>query len=174
MALTFAPDGRIAYTRVQPGSVTLVVDGKDVVAGEDLYPFRPAFTADGAILYGSGGKLRRWQGGKAAVVPFTAQIPVTTPDYNKKARDFTSTTAKPVVGIAAPMLSPDGKQIVFAALNDLYLMPVGGTPASSLATPSTNAIRPGRQTAGRSPIVATGAARWTCGCMTSAPARIGN
>ncbi|MBU1258656.1 MAG: amidohydrolase, partial [Alphaproteobacteria bacterium] len=69
MAPTFAPDGRIAYTRVQPGSVTLVVDGKDVVVGEDLYPFRPAFTADGAILYGSGGKLRRWQGGKAAVVP---------------------------------------------------------------------------------------------------------
>lgn len=128
MAPTFAPDGRIAYTRVQPGSVTLVVDGKDVVAGEDLYPFRPAFTADGAILYGSGGKLRRWQGGKAAVVPFTVQIPVTTPDYSKKARDFTSATPKPVVGIAAPMLSPDGKQIVFAALNDLYLMPVGGTP----------------------------------------------
>ncbi|TAJ79173.1 MAG: amidohydrolase [Sphingobium sp.] len=128
MAPTFAPDGRIAYTRVQPGSVTLVVDGKDVVVGEDLYPFRPAFTADGAILYGSGGKLRRWQGGKAAVVPFTVQIPVTTPDYSKKARDFTSATPKPVVGIAAPMLSPDGKQIVFAALNDLYLMPVGGTP----------------------------------------------
>ena len=128
MAPTFAPDGRIAYTRVQPGSVTLVVDGKDVVVGEALYPFRPAFTADGAILYGSGGKLRRWQGGKAAVVPFTVQIPVTTPDYSKKARDFTSATPKPVVGIAAPMLSPDGKQIVFAALNDLYLMPVGGTP----------------------------------------------
>ncbi|MBU0867502.1 MAG: amidohydrolase family protein [Alphaproteobacteria bacterium] len=128
MAPTFAPDGRIAYTRVQPGSVTLVVDGKDVVVGEDLYPFRPAFTADGAILYGSGGKLRRWQGGKAAVVPFTVQIPVTTPDYSKKAPDFTSATPKPVVGIAAPMLSPDGKQIVFAALNDLYLMPVGGTP----------------------------------------------
>ncbi|GBH31472.1 amidohydrolase family protein [Sphingobium xenophagum] len=128
MAPTFAPDGRIAYTRVQPGSVTLVVDGKDVVAGEDLYPFRPAFTADGAILYGSGGKLRRWQGGKATVVPFTTQVPVTTPDYSKKARDFISTTPKPVMGIAAPMLSPDGKQIVFAALNDLYLMPVGGTP----------------------------------------------
>ena len=128
MAPAFAPDGRIAYTRVQPGSVTLVVDGKDVIAGEDLYPFRPAFTADGAILYGSGGKLRRWQDGKASIVPFTTQVPVTTPDYTKKARDFTSTTPKPVVGIAAPMLSPDGKQVVFAALNDLYLMPVGGAP----------------------------------------------
>lgn len=128
MAPAFAPDGRIAYTRVQPGSVTLVVDGKDVIAGEDLYPFRPAFTADGSILYGSGGKVRRWQGGKASVVPFTTQVPVTTPDYRKKARDFTSTTPNPVVGIAAPMLSPDGKQVVFAALNDLYLMPVGGAP----------------------------------------------
>ncbi|MBH1991959.1 MAG: PD40 domain-containing protein [Sphingomonadaceae bacterium] len=128
MAPAFAPDGRIAYTRVQPGSVTLVLDGKDVVAGEDLYPFRPAFTPDGAILYGSGGKLRRLKDGKATAIPFTTQVPVTTPSYRKKARDFTSTTAKAVVGIAAPMLSPDGRHIVFVALNDIYVMPVGGAP----------------------------------------------
>lgn len=128
MAPAFAPDGTIAYTRVQPGSLTLVAGDRDVVAGEDLYPFRPAFAADGAILYGSGGKLRRLKAGKAAIIPFFANIPVTTPDYRKKTRDFTSSTPKPVVGIAAPMLSPDGRHIVFAALNDLYLMPVGGAP----------------------------------------------
>ncbi|CAM8638380.1 amidohydrolase family protein [Sphingobium sp.] len=128
MAPAFAPDGRIAYTRVQPGSMTLVMDGKDIVAGEDLYPFRPAFTRDGAILYGSDGKLRSLKRGKASVIPFETQVPVTTPSYRKKTRDFTSTAPKPVVGIAAPMLSPDGRTIVFAALNDLYLMPVGGAP----------------------------------------------
>lgn len=133
MAPAFAPDGTIAYTRVAPGALTLVMGGKDIVAGEDLYPFRPAFTRNGALLYGSGGKLRRLSGGKASVIPFKTQVPVTTPDYRKKTRDFTTTTAKPVVGIAAPMLSPDGRSIVFAALNDIYLMPVGGAPRKIIA-----------------------------------------
>lgn len=135
MAPAFAPDGTIAYTRLSPGELTLVSGGKDVVAGEDLYPFRPAFTKDGAIIYGSNGKLRRLAGGKAAVIPFRTQVPVTTPDYAKKTRDFTSTAPKPVVGIAAPSLSPDGKTIVFAALNDLYLLPIGGTPRKIVADP---------------------------------------
>lgn len=135
MAPAFAPDGTIAYTRVQPGSLTLVLGDKDIVVGEDLYPFRPAFTKDGAILYGSGGKLRSLKGGKASIIPFSTRVPVTTPDYRKKTRDFTSTTAKPVVGIAAPMLSPDGKSIVFAALNDIYLMPIGGAPRAIITDP---------------------------------------
>ncbi|MEC3910823.1 amidohydrolase family protein [Sphingobium sp. CR2-8] len=135
MAPAFAPDGTIAYTRVQPASLTLVLGDKDIVLGEDLYPFRPAFTQDGAILHGSNGKLRRLKGGKASIIPFSTQVPVTTPDYAKKTRNFTSTAPKPVVGIAAPMLSPDGRSIVFAALNDIYLMPVGGAPKAIITDP---------------------------------------
>ncbi|WHO37566.1 amidohydrolase family protein [Sphingobium sp. AP49] len=133
MAPAFAPDGSIAYTRLEPGALTLVHGDKDIVAGEDIYPFRPAFAKDGTIFYGSNGKLRALKGGKASIIPFRTQVPVTTPDYKKKARDFTSTTAKPVVGIAAPMLSPDGRTIVFGALNDIYVMPVGGTPKKLVA-----------------------------------------
>jgi len=135
MAPAFAPDGTLVYSRLQPGSLTLVQGERDVVAGEDLYPFRPAFTRDGAILYGSNGKIRKWKDGKASVIPFRTQVPVTTPSYRKKTRDFTSTDRRPVVGIAAPMLSPDGKSIVFAALNDIYLMPVGGTPKKLIGDP---------------------------------------
>ncbi|MEJ7933725.1 amidohydrolase family protein [Sphingobium sp. AN558] len=135
LAPAFAPDGALAYTLLKPGALTLILGDKNVVAGEDLYPFRPGFTKDGAILYGSGGKLRRLKGDKASIIPFTAKVPVTTPDYRKKTRDFTSTAPKAVVGLAAPMLSPDGKQIVFAALNDIYLMPIGGSPAKLVGDP---------------------------------------
>src|SRR5262249_60201931 len=46
----------------------------------------------------------------------------------RRKRDFTSTLAKQALGIVAPKLSPDGKQIAFAALGDIYVMPVGGKP----------------------------------------------
>ncbi|CAN5457127.1 amidohydrolase family protein [soil metagenome] len=133
-APSFAPDGTIAYTRVSPGAVTLVHDGKDVVVGEDLYPFRPGWLPSGGFVYGSGGKIRqRLASGKSAIIAFKTPVPVTTPDYTKKRRDFISTTARPVVGIAGPALSPDGRQIAFGALNDLWLMPVGGTPKRIVA-----------------------------------------
>ncbi|KKW90018.1 amidohydrolase family protein [Sphingobium chungbukense] len=135
MAPAFAPNGTILYTRQLPGSLTLVRGGQDIVTGEDLYPFRPAFTSDGAILYGSNGKIRKLKDGQATVLPFKTSVPVTTPDYRKKTRDFTSTASRPVVGIAAPMLSPDGKSIVFAALNDIYVMPIGGSPKKLIGDP---------------------------------------
>jgi imidazolonepropionase-like amidohydrolase len=51
---------------------------------------------------------------------------VIRPRYDKKSRDFLSAKTRPVVGIGSPALSPDGKSIVFRALNDLYLLPIGG------------------------------------------------
>jgi Tol biopolymer transport system component len=133
-APSFAPDGTLAYTRVAPGTVTLVHDGKDVVVGEDLYPFRPGWLPGGGFVYGSDGKIRRrLASGKSEIVAFSTPVPVTTPDYKKKTRDFVSTTPRPVVGIAGPALSPDGRQIAFCALNDLWLMPVGGAPKRIVA-----------------------------------------
>jgi hypothetical protein len=37
-------------------------------------------------------------------------------------------TRKPVVGIGSPVLSPDGKQVAFRALNDIYTMRIGAAP----------------------------------------------
>lgn len=132
-APSFAPDGTLAYTRIDGKGVTLVHAGKDVVAGEDLYPFRPAWIGKDDFVYGAGGKIRRMSGAAGSIVPFSTAVPVTKPDYAKKKRDFDSTAARPVIGIVAPALSPDGKSIVFGALNDLYLMPVGGKPTKLVA-----------------------------------------
>jgi len=131
-APSFAPDGRLAFTRIDGKGATLVVEGKDVIVGEDLYPFRPAWIgAD--FLYGSGGKIRRWSGGEKSVVAIKCAVPVSTPRYAKKTRDFDTVAPKPVVGIVGPQLSPDARQIVFGALNDLYLLTIGGAPKPLVA-----------------------------------------
>src|SRR5262245_38179535 len=50
--------------------------------------------------------------------------------YTRKKRDFTSTTPRQALGIVRPVISPDGKQIAFAAVGDIYVMPVGGKPVN--------------------------------------------
>jgi len=123
-----APDGTVHFSRLIGGGVTMVAGAADVIVGEDLYLFRPAF-AGGALFYAADGQIkRRDAAGKTTTIPFTAPVPVTEAHYQKKVRDFDGTAPRPVVGIVAPMLSPDGKWIVFGALNDLWLMPVGGAP----------------------------------------------
>ena len=65
-------------------------------------------------------------------IPFTATLPVTQAHtaYVPRRRDVTSTAPRPVRGIVHPMLSPDGQQIAFAAVGDIYVMPVGGRPVN--------------------------------------------
>lgn len=129
-APSFALDGTIAYTRVEPGSVTLVIGGKDAVVGRDLYPFRPGWRQGGGYVYAADGHIRVMSArGESSVIPFTVNAPVKTPAYAKKCRDFDGAARRPVVGIASPVLSPDGRQVAFAALNQLWLMPIGGKPA---------------------------------------------
>jgi Tol biopolymer transport system component len=129
-APSFAPDGTLAYTRVEASGVTLVVGGKDTIVGEDLYPFRPAWLPGGGCVYGATGHIRAVSAsGARSIVPFTLTAPVSTPNYTKRRRDFDSAARKPAIGIASPVLSPDGRSIAFAALNQLWLLPIGGKPA---------------------------------------------
>ncbi len=130
----FTPDGRdVVFTAIENGKAELRSAAGIVVSGEDVFPFRPSWLADGGMLYTADGKIRlRKPGADAGVVAFAASVPVFTPRYVKKSRDFLSAKTRPVVGVGSPALSPDGRRIVFRALNDLYLLDIGAGPAKAL------------------------------------------
>lgn len=127
---TFTPDGKdIVHAVIADGKAELRGAGGALVTGEDVFPFRATWLPGGELLYAADGKIRRRKPGAPAVeVAFSLAVPVARPNYRKKVRDFDSTTPRPVVGIGSPVLSPDGTQVAFRALNDLYLMPIGGKP----------------------------------------------
>ena len=128
---SFTPDGKdIIYSVIGDGKVELVKNGTPIVTGEDVFPFRVTFLANGDFIYASNGKIRRRAIGAAngAPIEFTAQIPVVEPVYKKRDKSFASYTPRQVVGIGSPVLSPDGKSIAFRALNDIYTMAIGHKP----------------------------------------------
>lgn len=133
----FAPDGSLAYTVISAGAVTLMWNGKPVIEGEDLYPFRPAFASDGSIIHAATGHIRRRSpDGRSSIIPHSVSVPVATPSYGRHRQLPAATGPQPVMGIHAPLLSADGKQILFRALNDIWLLPMGGTPQRLVADPS--------------------------------------
>lgn len=140
----FAPswnsDGTsIAYSASTFGSSAMYVvsasaqDGLPTrvsVAEEDVFPFRAAWLADGRLLYTADGRIRTRpaSGGTALDVPFAATVTLDRPAYRKRLRSFESSGPMPVRGIVSPAVAPDGAHVVFTALGDLWLMPVGGAP----------------------------------------------
>ena len=107
------------------------MDGKAITKGEVVFPFRPSWISANEFFYTADGKIkRRTLSGAVKVVPFTASLDVTPANtYVRKKRDFNDQTPRPVLGLERPILSPDGKQIAFVALGDLWLVPVtGGKP----------------------------------------------
>ncbi|MFG3014053.1 amidohydrolase family protein [Streptomyces cinerochromogenes] len=158
MCPAVSKDGRVAFLRTAGGSKfaatsALVVDGRTVSGTEDVSPLPPCWTPDGGLLYFAGGRLKILSPslGPARDIPFTASLDVPRPVYRRKARDFDSAAPGPVRGIHLPALSPDGGSVVFAALNALWLMPIGARPRKLFqAAPSRYVQMPSWARDGRS------------------------
>ncbi len=80
------------------------------------------------MLYTADGKIKRRPatGGPARIVEFTADISFTRPAFTPKRRQWDLAGPQPARGIVNPAISPDGSQVVFAALGDLWVQGVGG------------------------------------------------
>ncbi len=96
-------------------------------AAEDVFPFRVSWLSAQEYLYTADGLLKRRKLGSttAQTIPFQAIIALPRNTYKRKTYDFDSTNPKPVLGIKGPVISPDGKQVAFAALGDLWLLTKG-------------------------------------------------
>lgn len=128
-APAWTPDGaRVIYNVIASNRSTLVLDGKEITRDEDVFPFRAQFMSPTEVLYTADGKIksRGLAGGDAVPIEFTASVSFTRTAYTPIARDFDSRAARPVQGISSPVLSPDGSQVAFCALGDLWVMPIGG------------------------------------------------
>ncbi|HZR25575.1 MAG TPA: amidohydrolase family protein, partial [Vicinamibacterales bacterium] len=142
-APSWGPGGKIVYhvttgagrgAAPGPESSHYEVDGKSITGDENVFAFRASWASPNEIVYVSDGKIRRRDvtGAAAQTIDFSATMQVTRANgsYPRRKRDFTSTTPRQALGIVRPMISPDGKQVAFAALGDIYVMPVGGKPTN--------------------------------------------
>jgi Tol biopolymer transport system component len=129
-APSWGPGGQIVYHAGGQGRSQLEVDGKNLTGTENAFAFRVSWASPTDFFYVSDGKIRKRSltGDAAQTVEFTASLKVTPASYTRKKRDFDSKTPRQVVGIVRPAISPDGTRVAFAALNDIYVMPIGGKP----------------------------------------------
>ena len=124
---SFSPDGsKLVITHLDEGKAELRTTDAVLVKDADVFPFRPTWLPGGDMIFAADGQIHRQGPSGRKAIPFEVRIPVARPFYRKRGRNFDSTVPSPVVGIGSPVLSPDGTQIAFRALNDLYIMPIGG------------------------------------------------
>ncbi len=127
-AASWGPGGQIVLHALEGRSSRLELGGAAITGDENAFPFRPSWSSATEFFYTADGRIRkRTVGGAAATeVPFTATLQATPARYTRVARDFTSRAPRKVLGIVRPVISPDGLKVAFAAVGDIWVMPVGG------------------------------------------------
>ncbi|KUJ67320.1 amidohydrolase [Streptomyces albus subsp. albus] len=134
MVPAVSPGGRLAYLRTTPApaaSCTLVVDGAAVAVEGDVSPVPPRWVSERELLLTVDGQFRIVRTGATGPgerIPFTAALPVDRPRFRVKRYDAVDTGdgVRPVRSLHLPRLSPDGRQVAFAALNSLWVADVSG------------------------------------------------
>lgn len=125
-AATGAEDaGQVVRVPLDGGPVETLAEARDV------FLFRPSLAPDGRLFYTADGNLLSVQadGSPGEPVAFAASVSLDRTPYTRRRLDLADTTARPALGIIDPVLSPDGRQVAFAALGDLWLADTeGGQP----------------------------------------------
>jgi Tol biopolymer transport system component/imidazolonepropionase-like amidohydrolase len=138
-APAFGPNSAVAFNAIAGSRSRLMIGDRNVAdPDEDVFPFRPQWLPSGEILYTADGKIKRRPaaGGAAQIVEFSADVSFTRPAFTPKRHRFDLAGPQPIRGVMHPAVSPDGRQIAFAALGDLWLMPVAGAPRRLTSDPA--------------------------------------
>jgi Tol biopolymer transport system component len=128
---SWSPDGKqVAYVEVASNKSRLMISGRPAAPGDDVFPFPATWLSSDKLLYAGNGGIHVTSNGKTTDIPFEAQFVLHRAPYQRKKFDLDSSAPHVVKGIVSPALSPDGKRIVFEALNQLWLMEIGGKPVA--------------------------------------------
>ncbi len=98
---------------------------------EDVFPFPAEWISGDRLLYTADGGVRTRAAsgeGSAGDVPLSYEVEFARERYRPDARDFDGSGPREAMGIVGPVTSPSGDRVVFAALGDLWSLPVGGDP----------------------------------------------
>ncbi|MEZ4903185.1 MAG: amidohydrolase family protein [Spirosomataceae bacterium] len=95
--------------------------------GEDVFPFRASWASNGRMYYTADGKIKQQgvEDGSTTNVDFEVNMTVSRPIFQRKTYNFDGNSLQTVKGIRCPVVSPDGKQVAFIALGDLWLLTIG-------------------------------------------------
>ncbi|MEU7041117.1 amidohydrolase family protein [Streptomyces varsoviensis] len=127
--------GRLAYLRTAGaatsghGSCALVVDGKAVAVPGDVAPVPVRWVSRDEVLLTVDGRFRLVRPDEpdaGTAIPFKGTLSVDRPRYRVKRYDFDGYGVRPVRSLHLPALSPDARQVAFAALNSLWVADVSG------------------------------------------------
>jgi Tol biopolymer transport system component/imidazolonepropionase-like amidohydrolase len=135
-APSWRPDrSELFYTTTANGIGKVMLGAAELSADEDPHPFRAQWLSNDEVVYTGNGRIRRrtLSTGRLDTIAFSATLTVSPArgTYTRQARDVDTTTPQPALGIIRPVLSKDGRQLAFAALGDIWLMPLG-SPARRL------------------------------------------
>lgn len=128
-APSWSPDGKqVLFSVIARGQSRLILGGQDLGSGEDVFPFRAQWTSPTEFLYTADGKIKTRAIGASLpqTVAFGIALALDRAPYQRKRRDFDDTGERQARGIIRPVVSPDGKQVAFAALGDIWLESMGG------------------------------------------------
>lgn len=120
-------------------------------AGDDIFPFRPQWTDAETLLYAADGAIQRLSladpspdsapeptpTAAAATIPFTAELTVRRPPRLRGRLRTDADEPLPVRGVIRPTLSPDGRTLLYAALGDLWTLPLRTDGAPEAPRPLT-------------------------------------
>jgi len=137
---TVSSAGRLAYIHLRDNghslsASNLIIDGNAFSTKyDDAFPFPAAWMSPTSLIYTANGKIVKADlvAKSETEIPFAADIKVIRPVYRSKNFAFDSRLPKQALGIYGPSLSPDGKQVAFVALNQLYLLTVGNPVPKAL------------------------------------------
>ncbi len=122
----FGPGGQISYMRLHGADADLMLGDTQLTQNEDVFGFAAQWLGD-ECFYTANGKIRRRSAaGVAKDIPLQGFVSVAQRNYRRKVRDLESRVPQQVRGIASPVVSRDGTQIAFRALNAIYTVPAGG------------------------------------------------